>query len=233
DTVTVRVPGRAAEIASRARDHRINLRFVDADTLAIALDEVTDRGVVEAVGDAFGLPASVAALGRRAPRAIPDGLGRRSEFLTHPVFHRSHSETGMLRYLRRLADRDLALDRTMIPLGSCTMKLNATTEMLPVTWPEFARVHPFAPLEQAQGYLQLFAELEAWLCEITGYDAVSLQPNAGSQGELAGLLAIRKYHESSEQGQRDVCLIPASAHGTNAASAAMAGLRGGRVHCGG
>jgi glycine dehydrogenase len=137
----------------------------------------------------------------------------------------------MLRYLRRLADRDLALDRTMIPLGSCTMKLNATSEMLAVTWPEFARLHPFAPLDQAQGYLQLFAELEAWLCDITGYDAVSLQPNAGSQGELAGLLAIRKYHESRGGGERDICLIPASAHGTNAASAAMAGLRVVVVEC--
>jgi glycine dehydrogenase len=224
DTITVRVPGRVAQIASRARDRRINLRLVDADTLGVALDEVTDRGVVERVWEAFGVQASVAALDRRAPRAIPDALDRRTDFLTHPVFHQYHSETEMLRYLRRLADRDLALDRTMIPLGSCTMKLNATSEMLPVTWPEFARLHPFAPLEQAQGYLQLFAELEAWLCEITGYDAVSLQPNAGSQGEFAGLLAIRKYHESRGEAGRDVCLIPASAHGTNAASAAMAGL---------
>jgi glycine dehydrogenase len=224
DTITVRVPGRVAQIASRPRDRRINLRLVDADTLGVALDEVTDRGVVERVWEAFGVQASVAALDRRAPRAIPDALDRRTDFLTHPVFHQYHSETEMLRYLRRLADRDLALDRTMIPLGSCTMKLNATSEMLPVTWPEFARLHPFAPLEQAQGYLQLFAELEAWLCEITGYDAVSLQPNAGSQGEFAGLLAIRKYHESRGEAGRDVCLIPASAHGTNAASAAMAGL---------
>jgi glycine cleavage system P protein (glycine dehydrogenase) len=231
DTLTVRVPGRAAQIASRARDHRINLRFVDADTLGVALDEVTDRDVVERVWDAFGARASVAAIDRRAPRAIPDTLDRTTEFLTHPVFHRYHSETEMLRYLRRLADRDLALDRTMIPLGSCTMKLNATTEMLPVTWPEFARMHPFAPLEQAQGYVQLFAELEAWLCEITGYDAVSLQPNAGSQGEFAGLLAIRRYHESRGDSGRDVCLIPASAHGTNAASAAMAGLRVVVVDC--
>jgi glycine dehydrogenase len=231
DTVTVRVPGRAVQIASRARDRRLNLRFVDGDTLAIALDETTDGDVVERVWDAFGVEASVAALDRRHPRFIPDGLARTSEFLTHPVFRRHHSETEMLRYLRRLSDRDLALDRTMIPLGSCTMKLNATTEMLPVTWPEFARLHPFAPLEQAQGYLQLFAELEAWLCEITGYVAVSLQPNAGSQGEFAGLLAIRKYHESRGEESRDVCLIPASAHGTNAASAAMAGLAVVVVEC--
>ncbi|MDQ6853953.1 MAG: aminomethyl-transferring glycine dehydrogenase [Actinomycetota bacterium] len=231
DTITVRVPGRAVEIASRARELRLNLRFVDADTLGIALDETTDRDVVERIWAAFGVGASLAALDRRGPRFIPDALARTSEFLTHPVFRRHHSETEMLRYLRRLSDRDLALDRTMIPLGSCTMKLNATTEMLPVTWPEFARLHPFAPLDQAQGYLELFAELEAWLCEITGYDAVSLQPNAGSQGEFAGLLAIRKYHESRGDAGRDVCLIPASAHGTNAASAAMAGLHVVVVDC--
>jgi glycine cleavage system P protein (glycine dehydrogenase) len=231
DTITVRVPDRAAEVAARARRHRINVRVVDADTIGVALDETTTRDVVERVWDAFGVHTSVAELDRRALRIIPEDLTRASEFLTHPVFRRFHSETEMLRYLRRLADRDLALDRTMIPLGSCTMKLNATSEMLPITWPGFARLHPFAPLDQAQGYLQLFAELEAWLCDITGYDAVSLQPNAGSQGELAGLLAIRKYHESRGRGERDVCLIPASAHGTNAASAAMAGLRVVVVEC--
>jgi glycine dehydrogenase len=231
DTITVHVPDRAAEIAAHARRQRINVRVVDADTIGVALDETTTRDVVERVWDAFGVHASVAALDRRALRVIPEELARTSELLTHPVFRRYHSETEMLRYLRRLADRDLALDRTMIPLGSCTMKLNATSEMLAVTWPEFARLHPFAPLDQAQGYLQLFAELEAWLCDITGYDAVSLQPNAGSQGELAGLLAIRKYHESRGGGERDICLIPASAHGTNAASAAMAGLRVVVVEC--
>jgi glycine cleavage system P protein (glycine dehydrogenase) len=231
DTITVRVPDAAARVAALARRHRINVRVVDANTIGVAFDETTTREVVERLWDAFGVHASVAELDRRALRYIPEDLARTSEFLTHPVFRRYHSETEMLRYLRRLADRDLALDRTMIPLGSCTMKLNATTEMLPVTWPEFARLHPFAPLDQAQGYLQLFAELEAWLCDITGYDAVSLQPNAGSQGELAGLLAIRKYHESRGGGERDVCLIPASAHGTNAASAAMAGLRVVVVEC--
>jgi glycine dehydrogenase len=225
DTITVRVPGRVEDIAARARERRINLRVVDAGTIGIALDETTTPEVVRRVWDAFGAKASVAELDQRVLRSIPDELARTSAFLTHPVFHRYHSETEMLRYLRRLADRDLALDRTMIPLGSCTMKLNATSEMVPVTWPEIARLHPFAPLEQARGYLELFAELEAWLCDITGYDAVSLQPNAGSQGELAGLLAIRKYHHSRKQEERDVCLIPASAHGTNAASAAMAGLR--------
>ena len=231
DTITIHVPDRAAQVAARARRQNINVRVVDADTIGVALDETTTRDVVERVWDAFDVHASVAGLDRRTLRVIPEGLARTSEFLTHPVFHRYRSETEMLRYLRHLADRDLALDRTMIPLGSCTMKLNATSEMLPVTWPEFARLHPFAPLDQAQGYLQLFAELEAWLCDITGYDAVSLQPNAGSQGELAGLLAIRKYHESRGGGERDVCLIPASAHGTNAASAAMAGLRVVVVEC--
>jgi glycine dehydrogenase len=231
DTITVRVPGRAAEIASRAHELRLNVRVCGADTLGVALDETTGRDVVERVWQAFGVQASVAALDRQVPRSIPDALVRTSEFLTHPVFHRYHSETEILRYLRRLGDRDLALDRTMIPLGSCTMKLNATTEMLPVTWPEFARLHPFAPLDQARGYLQLFAELEGWLGEITGHDAVSLQPNAGSQGEFAGLLAIRKYHESRGERGRDVCLIPASAHGTNAASASMAGLQVVVVEC--
>jgi len=231
DTVTVRVPGRAAEVAARARERRINLRVVDGDTIGVALDETTTRAVVQRVWDAFGVRASVADLDEHAPRSIPGELARTSDFLTHPVFHRYHSETEMLRYLRRLVDRDLALDRTMIPLGSCTMKLNATSEMVPVTWPEFARLHPFAPLDQARGYLEVFAELEAWLCDITGYDAVSLQPNAGSQGELAGLLAIRKYQDSRGQGARDVCLIPASAHGTNAASAAMAGLHVVVVDC--
>ncbi|HEV2309367.1 MAG TPA: aminomethyl-transferring glycine dehydrogenase subunit GcvPB, partial [Acidimicrobiia bacterium] len=160
-----------------------------------------------------------------ADDAFPAALTRTSAYLTHPVFERYQSETELLRYLRRLADRDLALDRTMIPLGSCTMKLNGTTEMVPITWPEFARMHPFAPLEQAAGYRQLFTDLERWLAELTGYDAVSLQPNAGSQGEFAGLLAIRAYHRDHGEPDRDVCLIPASAHGTNAASATMAGLR--------
>jgi len=225
DTVTVRVPGRADDIAAEARMRGINLRIVDGDTLGIALDETTMRGTVEAVWGAFGVNASVDDLDASTPDAIPETLRRTSEYLTHPVFHRYHSETEMLRYLRRLADKDLALDRTMIPLGSCTMKLNATTEMIPVTWPEFGAIHPFAPAEQAGGYLDLFADLERWLCEITGYDAVSLQPNAGSQGELAGLLAIRAYHQGRGDENRDVCLIPASAHGTNAASAAMAGMR--------
>ncbi len=234
DTVQARVPGKAAEIAAGARSEGVNLRVVDADTLGVALDETTTRDTVEVVWRAFGLDTDalgVDALDVTTPDAIPDELDRTSEILTHPVFHRYRSETDMLRYLRRLSDRDLALDRTMIPLGSCTMKLNATTEMLPITWPEFGRIHPFAPIDQAAGYRELFTQLEEWLCEITGYDAVSLQPNAGSQGELAGLLAIRAYHRERGDTGRDVCLIPASAHGTNAASAAMAGMRVLVVRC--
>ena len=224
DTLTVRVPGRAGAIAAAARAHRVNLREVDADTLGLSLDETTTLEVVQAVCTSFGVETDRVGFAD-PPDAIPPTLRRASAVLTHPVFSRYHSETEMARYLRRLSDRDLALDRTMIPLGSCTMKLNATAEMMPITWPEFASIHPFAPVEQAEGYLRLFADLEAWLAEITGYDAVSLQPNAGSQGELAGLLAIRAYHRSRGDARRDVCLIPASAHGTNAASAVMAGMR--------
>jgi glycine dehydrogenase len=230
DTITVRVPGRAAEISAAARSRRINLREVDRDTLGIALDETSTDATVAAVCAAFGVPVA-SRDANDSDDAIPGALRRMSEYLTHPAFHEHQSEHQMLRYLRRLADRDLALDRTMIPLGSCTMKLNATAEMVPITWPEFGRIHPFAPIEQAQGYLQLFDDLERWLAEITGYDAISLQPNAGSQGEYAGLLAIRKFHASQGNEQRDVCLIPASAHGTNAASAAMAGMRVVVVKC--
>jgi glycine dehydrogenase len=220
DTVTVRAPGQAAEIFERAREAGVNLRRVDGDTLGLSFDETTSP-VLPLVLAAFGVSDGFVA----GDEGIPAGERRTSEYLTHPVFHEHRSETEMLRYLRRLADKDVALDRAMIPLGSCTMKLNATTEMVPVTWPEFADVHPFAPLDQAEGYLELIHELEAMLGEMTGYDAVSLQPNAGSQGELAGLLAIRAYHRSRGDEQRDVCLIPSSAHGTNAASAAMAGMR--------
>src|ERR687892_1514949 len=223
DTPTVRAPGRAAELADRARARRLNLREVDADTVALSLDETTTPDVTARLGEGFGLEGGWRALSPGG--GIPYAEHRTSPYLTHPTFHEHRSETEMLRYLRRLADKDVALDRAMIPLGSCTMKLNATTEMEPVTWPEFANVHPFAPLDQAEGYLELIHELEAMLGEMTGYDAVSLQPNAGSQGELAGLLAIRAYHRSQGDEQRDVCLIPASAHGTNAASAVMAGMR--------
>jgi glycine dehydrogenase len=228
DTITVSVPGRARQVLAAALEADINLRYVDADRLGISLDETTTPEVVAAVVAAFGVEAADepdAEGGRPTQARDMGGLERASEFLTHPTFHAHHSETEMLRYLRRLADADIALDRAMIPLGSCTMKLNATTEMVPVTWPELGAIHPFAPLDQAAGYLDLFAELERWLVEITGYDAVSLQPNAGSQGEYAGLLAIRAYHHSRGDVGRDVCLIPASAHGTNAASAVMAGMR--------
>jgi len=225
DTITVRVPRRGHTVVDAALERGINLRAVDDDTLCIALDETTTHDVVEKVWASFGVSASLADLDRAASGAIPGALQRTSKILEHPVFRAHRSETQMLRYLRRLADRDLALDRSMIPLGSCTMKLNATSEMIPITWPEFAGIHPFAPIEQAQGYLELIRDLEQMLVEITGYDTVSLQPNAGSQGEYTGLLAIRRYHASRGEALRDICLIPASAHGTNAASAAMAGLQ--------
>ncbi|WP_340383542.1 aminomethyl-transferring glycine dehydrogenase [Streptomyces sp. SS7] len=225
DTLTVRVPGRAGGIVADARGGGVNLRLVDADHVSIACDETTTRAQLAAVWAAFGVDGDVEALDAAAADALPEGLLRADAILTHPVFHEHRSETAMLRYLRRLADRDYALDRGMIPLGSCTMKLNATTEMEPVTWPEFGQLHPFAPAEQAEGYLTLIRELEDRLAEVTGYDKVSLQPNAGSQGELAGLLAVRGYHRANGDEQRTVCLIPSSAHGTNAASAVMAGMK--------
>ncbi|MEZ0069711.1 glycine dehydrogenase [Streptacidiphilus sp. MAP12-20] len=227
DTVTVRVSGRAAEVVEAARVAGVNLRQHGADLVGIACDETTTRADLAAVWAAFGVPADqdVDALDAEAGTALPEALLRTDEYLTHPTFHAHRSETGMLRYLRKLADKDYALDRGMIPLGSCTMKLNATTEMEAITWPEFANVHPFAPEQQAGGYLQLIRELEQRLAEVTGYDAVSIQPNAGSQGELAGLLAVRAYHHANGDTGRDVCLIPSSAHGTNAASAVMAGMR--------
>lgn len=223
-TITVGVAGHARLLAGRARERRINLRIIDDDTLGISLDETTTPELVDTVLDVLGSEVRCADLEAVAPSVLDDSMLRSDPILTHPVFHDYRSETEMLRYLRRLADKDVGLDRSMIPLGSCTMKLNASAEMMPVSWPEFASLHPFAPLDQASGYLELISELEGMLCEITGYDAVSLQPNAGSQGEYAGLLAIRAWHESRGDGQRDVCLIPASAHGTNAASAAMAGM---------
>ncbi|HEY2302317.1 MAG TPA: aminomethyl-transferring glycine dehydrogenase [Acidimicrobiales bacterium] len=224
DTLTVPVPGRAAAVHAAARAAGVNLREVDGDTIGVSVDETTTAATVEAVLAAFGAPGDARSLDQGAAEAIPDAHARHGEILTHPVFGRYHTEHEMLRYLRRLADRDLALDRTMIPLGSCTMKLNATTEMLAVTWPEFAEVHPFAPLDQVAGYTELIADLERMLLACTGYDAVSLQPNAGSQGEFAGLLAIRAYHRSRGDDHRTVCLIPSSAHGTNAASAVLAGM---------
>ncbi len=235
DTLQVKVPNRAQTLLMRARDAKINLREVDAHTLGISLDETTRRAEVEALWRVFAADAGerldIETLDEAVEEALPSELTRSSSFLDHEVFHLYHGETEMLRYLRRLAEKDIALDRAMIPLGSCTMKLNASAEMMPVTWRNFAHLHPFAPLDQTQGYQQLFEELEAWLCEITGFDAVSLQPNAGSQGEYAGLLTIRKYHHSRGEAQRDVCLIPTSAHGTNPASAVMAGMRVVLVEC--
>ncbi|MGW8885454.1 aminomethyl-transferring glycine dehydrogenase [Streptomyces sp. NPDC055749] len=225
DTITVRVPGKAEEIVAEARGRGVNLRLVDGDLVSLACDETTTRTQISAVWAAFGADGDIEALDAATADSLPDDLLRTDSILAHPVFHQHRSETAMLRYLRKLADRDYALDRGMIPLGSCTMKLNATTEMESITWPEFGALHPFAPAEQAQGFLTLIRELEERLAEVTGYDAVSIQPNAGSQGEFAGLLAVRAYHRANGDDQRTVCLIPSSAHGTNAASAVMAGMK--------
>ena len=232
DTVLARVPGRAAEVVSAARAAGVDLRQADRDHVGINCAETTTREHLRLVWESFGVPAGDAdVLDREIPDAIPDALRRTSPFLTHPVFSAHRSETALLRYLRMLADKDVALDRSMIPLGSCTMKLNATAEMEPISWPQFAELHPFTAREDAQGLLDVVSDLERWLAALTGYDAVSLQPNAGSQGEFAGLLAIRAYHRSRGETGRDVCLIPSSAHGTNAASAVMAGMRVAVVGC--
>jgi glycine dehydrogenase len=223
DTVTVDVGARQSEIIVRAHAETINLRIGEG-RLGIALDETTTQATVEAVWRAFGGKLSYADIEVSTRETLPAALKRDSAFLTHPVFHAHRSETELLRYMRKLSDRDLALDRAMIPLGSCTMKLNATTEMIPLTWPEFGSLHPFAPSEQANGYHVLFRRLEKALCDITGYDAISLQPNSGAQGEYAGLLAIRAYHAARGEPHRKVCLIPSSAHGTNPASASMVGM---------
>src|SRR5450432_2691245 len=223
DTVTIDGGEKQNEIVARALSEKLNLR-IGTGTLGIALDETTTPKDVESVWRAFGGDLSYADIDSGAREALPAELKRASAFLTHPVFHSHRSETELLRYMRKLSDRDLALDRAMIPLGSCTMKLNATSEMIPLTWPEFGSLHPFAPRNQAKGYHALFARLEKWLCDITGYDAISLQPNSGAQGEYAGLLAIRSYHAARGEPHRRVCLIPSSAHGTNPASASMAGM---------
>ena len=231
DTVQVRVPD-AAGVVAEAAQRGINLRLVDPGTVGISTDETTGAQDVDAVLASFGIEVDEGTLGVVTERSsLPEGLLRTSPYLGHPIFQDYRSETEMMRYLRRLSDRDLALDRTMIPLGSCTMKLNAATEMTPITWAGFAGLHPFAPLDQAEGFVQLIRRLEDWLSEITGYDAVSLQPNAGSQGEFAGLLAIRAFHRAQGEAERDICLIPSSAHGTNAASAVMAGMRVVVVDC--
>lgn len=229
DTVTVNVPGKAQAVLEAAYNRGISLWLVDGDKLQLSVDETTTNEVVEQVWASFNAvvpgdyPITFADVA--TGENIENALQRTSDYLTHPVFNSHHSETEMLRYIRKLSDKDIALDKSMIPLGSCTMKLNATTEMEAMTWPEFANIHPFAPLDTVQGYLTLIKQLEAWLVEITGYDAVSLQPNAGSQGEFSGLLAIRSYHQARGEAQRDIVLIPSSAHGTNAASAVMAGMK--------
>ncbi len=229
DTVLAKVPGRATEFVEKARVAGVHLRLVDEDHVGVSCSERTDLALVATVLAAFGVEDRIlddlTDVDTRTPDAVPVELVRRTPFLEHEVFNTHRSETQMLRYLRRLSARDYALDRGMIPLGSCTMKLNATTEMEPVSLPGFADLHPFAPVEDAAGYLRLVEQLEGWLAEVTGYDQVSIQPNAGSQGELAGLLAIRAYHRAHGQPDRNVCLIPSSAHGTNAASAVMAGMR--------
>ncbi|WP_439956836.1 aminomethyl-transferring glycine dehydrogenase [Nocardia miyunensis] len=225
DTVLVRVPGGAEAVVGKAKGRGVNLRLVDADHVSVACDEATTAEHVGIVLESFGATVD----SDREP--LPAIENRRSEYLTHPAFTRYHTETAMLRYLRQLSDKDIALDRSMIPLGSCTMKLNAAAEMEPITWPGFSRMHPYAPVQDAPGILRVVEDLETWLAAITGYDRVSLQPNAGSQGEYAGLLAIRRYHLDRGDARRDTCLIPSSAHGTNAASAAMAGLRVEVVEC--
>jgi len=237
DTLTLNVPGKAGEIVGRARAARVNLRMIDGDAVGVSLDETTTRATVETllaviVGEAHGqnLSALDAQIIGTEP-GIPAELRRTSDFLTHPVFNSYHSETEMLRYIKSLENKDLALNHSMIPLGSCTMKLNATTEMIPITWPEFGQLHPFVPLAQAEGYKQMIDELEAMLRGITGFDAICMQPNSGAQGEYAGLLAIRKFHEANGDAHRDVCLIPTSAHGTNPASAMMASMRVVLVAC--
>ena len=230
DTLTVQAGTEAAAqaIAQKARDAGANLRLLRRTCVGISLDETTTRADIESIwrffaADKQSLPL-LSDLQDSAATLIPASLRRSSAFLTHPVFSTYQSETGMLRYIRMLSDKDLALDRSMIPLGSCTMKLNATSEMIPITWPEFAALHPFAPADQQLGYKELDEQLRAWLCQATGYAGISLQPNAGSQGEYAGLLTIRAYHAAHGQGQRNICLIPSSAHGTNPASAQMVGL---------
>ncbi|MCB2250600.1 aminomethyl-transferring glycine dehydrogenase [Pseudomonas chlororaphis] len=235
DTLTLDVGGSQTAIIESAKALRINLRILGRGQLGLSLDETCDENTVARLFDVFlgadhGLEIAQLDAEALAP-GIPPELLRTTPYLSHPVFNSHHSETEMLRYLKQLENKDLALNQSMIPLGSCTMKLNASSEMIPITWPEFADLHPFAPAEQALGYSLMIAELERWLCAITGFDAICMQPNSGAQGEYAGLLAIRKYHESRQQGERNVCLIPASAHGTNPASAQMAGMQVVIVDC--
>ncbi|MGY8790112.1 MAG: glycine dehydrogenase (aminomethyl-transferring), partial [Pseudomonadales bacterium] len=224
DTITVEIGNLQNVIMNAAVANGINLRKVGETRIGISLDEQTRPETIEAVWRAFGGDMKDDSKVNRAYR-LPDNMLRESGYLNHPIFHKNRAETEITRYMRRLADRDLALDRSMIPLGSCTMKLNATIERIPVTWPEFADLHPFVPKDQALGYHEMIDDLNKKLCEITGYDAISQQPNSGAQGEYAGLLTIRNYHINRGQEQRNVCLIPTSAHGTNPASAQMVGYK--------
>ncbi|MDI1246122.1 MAG: aminomethyl-transferring glycine dehydrogenase [Rhodoferax sp.] len=229
DTLTVSTGDATASVAAKALAAGANLRLASSSSLSISLDETTTRDDVAQLWGFFAKPGQtlpqVADFEQNTATLLPAALLRSSSYLTHPVFNSHHSETGMLRYIRRLSDFDLALDRTMIPLGSCTMKLNATSEMIPITWPEFANIHPYCPEDQRAGYAELDEQLRAWLCEATGYAGISLQPNAGSQGEYAGMMAIRGYHEARGESHRNICLIPSSAHGTNPASATMVGMK--------
>jgi glycine dehydrogenase len=232
DTLTIKTPN-AKKIHEAAQKLSCNLRTIDSEHVGVSIDETTGRKELQMLWTIFGGEGelNIDAIDQSVSSSVPSSLIRNSEYLTHPTFNRYHSEHEMLRYLRSLADKDLALDRTMIPLGSCTMKLNATSEMLPVTWPSFSQIHPLAPETQWAGYAKLIEDTERMMCAATGYDAVSLQPNAGSQGEYAGLLVIRAYHESRGEGHRNICLIPSSAHGTNPASAQMAGMEVIVVNC--
>ncbi len=229
DTITVEVGALQGTIFAEAARQRINLRRVGRTRLGIALDETTRYETIARLLECFGIEDAPADMPTHA--RFPDGLARTSRYLDHPVFHMNRAETEMMRYMRRLSDRDLALDRAMIPLGSCTMKLNAAVEMAPITWPEFAMMHPFAPADQTEGYAEMLGDLSAKLCEITGYDAMSMQPNSGAQGEYAGLLTIQRYHQAQGQGHRRICLIPVNAHGTNPASAQMCGMKVVVVKC--
>jgi glycine dehydrogenase len=232
DTLTIQVAD-AEKIHAAARKSELNVRAIDRHHVGVSFDETTSRHDLQTLWQVFGGEGTldIDRLDQNCALSFSSSLVRESDYLSHPTFHKYHAEHEMLRYLRQLADKDLALDRTMIPLGSCTMKLNATSEMIPVTWPEFSNIHPFAPEEQWQGYAELISQTEKMMCAATGYDAISLQPNAGSQGEYAGLLVIQAYHESRGEGHRNICLIPSSAHGTNPASAQMAGMQVVVVNC--
>ena len=229
DTLVVKTNEDTQQIHKRALDHQINLRVIDSESIGVSLDETTTAEDLQILLNVFTDSNAILKIAEYS--SIPENLIRKTDFLHHPIFNEFHTETEMLRYIRRLSDKDIALDRAMIPLGSCTMKLNATSEMIPVSWPEFSNIHPFAPKDQLSGYSQLVQEMEEMLANLTGYSAISLQPNAGSQGEYAGLLAIDAFHKKNGRENRDICLIPKSAHGTNPASAQMVGLKVVPIEC--